>query len=68
MKVVAGQQIQLAHELACVVVDLLVSFLEFIQLLQDHDRKVDVVLLEIQDAIRIMQHHVGVENEILLVG
>ena len=54
MKVVAGQQIQLTHELACVVVDLLVSFLEFIQLLQDHDRKVDVVLLEIQDAIRIM--------------
>ena len=68
MKVVAGQQIQLTHKLACVVVDLLVSFLEFIQFLQDHDRKVDVVLLEIQDAIRIMQHHVGVENEILLVG
>ena len=68
MKIVAGQQIQLAHELACVVVDLLIAFLEFIQLLQDYNRQVDVVFLEIQDAVCVMQHHVGVENEILLVG
>ena len=66
VKVVAGQEIQLTHELTCVVVDLLVAFFEFVQLLQDDNRQIDVVLLKVHDAIGIVQHHVGVEDKILL--
>ncbi len=60
---VAGERIKFPQKLACLGVDIAAALLEPIQLFEDRDRNRDVVLVKIEDAGRIVQDDVRVEDE-----
>ena len=62
------QGIDGAQELACVVIERLVSLLEAIQLLDNRDGNDDVILLEVVDTLAVVERNVGVENEEFAIG
>jgi hypothetical protein len=62
-----AQTIELAHELAGMVIDGLAAFLELIEFLQHGNGEDDVVLVEVVDARAVVEDDVGVEDEDLFV-
>ena len=54
------QVIKLTNEGTCVEVDLIGAFLKLVQLLEHHDGKIDVVVLKLVDALKVVQDDVGV--------
>ena len=65
-RAVACQLVQLADELPRLEVDQVVPAFEAVELLEHHDRKRDVVLLEVVDAGVVEEDHVRVDHEQLL--
>ncbi len=67
-KQVAGQRIERAGELAGLEVQVAVPLLELVQLLQHRDGNHHVVVAERENALGIVQDHVGVEHKQLPDG
>ena len=57
---VTRQRIQLTHKLTGIEINLLVSFLEFIQLLKHDKGKINIIFLEILQAIIVVKNNIGV--------
>jgi len=62
----APQLVERADDLARVAARLVVVLLELVQLLDHRERDDDLVLLELEDRLRVVQQHVRVEHEMLL--
>ena len=59
-KFVTCQQIQFPDKLTGIEINLLVSFLEFIQLLKHDKGKINIIFLEILQAIIVVKNNIGV--------
>ena len=57
--------VQLPHKRPGVITEVVVAFLELVQLLDDTYRNVDVVVLEIEDGAAVMQDDIGVQDKYL---
>ena len=62
----APELVERADHLARVAARLVVVLLELVQLLDHRERDDDLVLLELEDRLRVVQQHVRVEHEMLL--
>ena len=62
-KHVAGEGVKAAEELAGLEMDVFVTPLELVELLEDGDRNRDVVFLELPNAAAVVKDDVGVEDE-----
>jgi hypothetical protein len=51
-----------------VVVERFVPLLEVVEFLDDRDGNDDVILLEVVDALAVVERNVGVENEEFAIG
>ena len=63
LAVAADDVVKRSRDLPCVARDFREPRLVVVELFERHDRQEDVVFLETVDAGRIVQQHVGVENE-----
>ena len=63
---VVGYQIEFAYKLTCIIIDLFISLLELIQFFQNNNRKINIILLKILQAIVVVKNNIRVEHKIFL--
>ena len=65
-QIIIGNQIKLTDELTRIEINLLITFLEFVQFFKDYDGKINVILLKILQTIIIVKNHIRINHKIFL--
>ena len=60
-KIIATETIEVTRKLSCMIIDCLVPFLELVKLLECDNGDYNVVILEIINALVVMQKHIRIE-------
>ena len=65
-QIIIGNQIKLTDELTRIEINLLITFLEFVQFFKDYDGKINVILLKILQTVIIVKNHIRINHKIFL--